>query len=96
MADQNLAKRLQARIVAYSALGIFAVGVIVSVAGILPLTMQLRQAQIKSLQVDLRKKTERIEDFVNRSKSSSLTRATRGKLRGIMEALPAAKSTPPR
>jgi PAS domain S-box-containing protein len=86
MADQNLAKRLRARIVAYSALGIFAVGTIVALAGILPLAMQLRQAQIKSLQVDLRKKTERIQDFVTRSKASSLTRATRGKLRDAMEA----------
>jgi PAS domain S-box-containing protein len=85
MADQNLAKRLQARIVAYSALGIFAVGIIVAVAGILPLAIQLRQAQIKSLQVDLRKKTERIEDFVTRLKASSMTRASRGRLRETME-----------
>jgi len=87
MADQNLAKRLQARIVAYSALGIFAVGTIVALAGILPLALQLREAQIKSLRDDLlRHKIERVEDFITRAKESSMNRATRGKLREHLDA----------
>jgi PAS domain S-box-containing protein len=86
MADQKLAKRMQARIVACSALGIFAVGTIVALVGILPLAMQLREAEIKSLQVDLRKRTENAEDFLTRAKSASQSRSTRGPLRESMEA----------
>ena len=86
MADQKLAKRMQARIVACSALGILAVGTIVALVGILPLAMQLREAEIKSLQVDLRKRTERTEDYLSRARAASQTRSSRGRMRDAMGA----------
>lgn len=86
MADQNLAQTLQKRIVTYAALGMLAVGGIAALAGILPLTAQLRKAQEKNLQVDLRRQTRAVEAYIARAKSSPATRLARGGLRDSMEA----------
>src|SRR6188474_2581088 len=86
MAEQNLAKKLQQRIVVYSALGMLAVGVIAALAGILPLATQLRRAQEKNLQVDLRRQTRAVENYVARARNSPILRLNRGKLRESLEA----------
>lgn len=81
MADPGLAKSLQQRIVVYSALGMFAVGCIVALAGILPLSIQLRRAQEKNLMVDLRRQTRATEQFINRARNAAALRINRGRLR---------------
>ena len=47
MADQNFTKNLQKRIVMYSADGMLLMGFVVALAGILPLSSQLRRAEQK-------------------------------------------------
>jgi len=86
MAQRNFAKTLQQRIVVYSALGMLAVGVIAAFAGILPLATQLRRAQEKNLQVDLRRQTRAVENYVARARSSPILRLNRGKLRESLAA----------
>jgi PAS domain S-box-containing protein len=86
MADQSFAKSLQKRIVIYSAVGMLAVGLAVALAGILPLAVQLRQAQEKNLQVDLRRQTRAVEQYVTRARAASSFRFTRGRLREQLDA----------
>src|SRR5436190_3754277 len=84
--EENFAKTLQQRIVVYSAVGMLAVGGIAALAGILPLATQLRRAQEKNLQVDLRRQTRAVENYVARARSSPILRLNRGKLRESLEA----------
>ncbi len=86
MARQNFAKTLQQRIVVYSAVGMLAVGGIATLAGIWPLATQLRRAQEKNLQVDLRRQTRAVETYVGRARSSPILRLNRGKLRESLAA----------
>jgi PAS domain S-box-containing protein len=88
MADQHFAKKLQKRIVVYSALGMLAVGGMAALAGILPLATQLRRAQEKNLQVDLRRQTRAVENYVARARNSPVLRVNlnRGRLRETLEA----------
>ncbi len=86
MADQSFAKSLQKRIVIYSAVGMLGVGLAVALAGILPLAVQLRNAQEKNLLVDLRRQTRAVEQFVTRARSASSFRFTRGRLREQIDA----------
>lgn len=85
MADPGLAQSLQKRIVVYSALGMLAVGCLVALAGILPLSLQLRRAQEKNLMVDLRRQTRAAEQFIGRARNASALRFTRGRLREQLE-----------
>jgi PAS domain S-box-containing protein len=77
MPSQNLATKLQQRIILFSALGILGTGVIVSVAGLMPLVSQLRDAQTRGLQVDLRAQTKKIEDYVSAARLSATLRGPR-------------------
>ena len=86
MADQPLVKRIQTRIVIYAALGMLAVGGIASLVGILPLANQLREAQEKNLQIDLRRQTRAVESYVARARNASMIRLNRGNLRDSMVA----------
>ena len=86
MADQALVKRIQTRIVVYAAVGMLAVGAIASLVGILPLAKQLRAAQEKNLQIDLRRQTRAVESYVARARNSSMIRLNRGTLRESMTA----------
>jgi PAS domain S-box-containing protein len=86
MADQPLVKRIQTRIVIYAAVGMLAVGGIASLVGILPLAAQLRKAQEKNLQIDLRRQTRAVESYVARARNASMLRLNRGNLREGMAA----------
>src|SRR5689334_17317408 len=84
MAAQNLASKLQQRIILYSALGILATGVIVGLAGLMPLVMQLRDAQTRGLQLDLKSQVKKAEEFVAAAKLSPLLRNSRVRIRDEM------------
>ena len=86
MADQPPVKSIQTRIVIYAAVGMLAVGGIASLVGILPLAGQLRTAQEKNLQIDLRRQTRAVESYVARARNSSMIRLNRGNLRESMAA----------
>lgn len=81
MAAQNLASKLQQRIILYSALGILTTGVMVGLAGLMPLVMQLREAQTRGLQLDVRSQIKKVEEFVTAAKTSSLIRNSRVPIR---------------
>ncbi|HEX6909777.1 MAG TPA: hypothetical protein VF142_05270, partial [Longimicrobium sp.] len=93
MADPGLAQSLQKRIVVYSAVGMLTVGCIVALAGILPLSIQLRRAQEKNLMVDLRRQTRAAEQFIARALNAASFRFTRGRLREELDGLAAGKLT---
>src|SRR4030095_7170937 len=76
MAAQNLAAKLQKRIILYSALGILATGVIVGLAGLMPLVVQLRDAQTRGLQIDLRAQTKKVEEFIAAARLSATLRGS--------------------
>ena len=89
MADQALVKRIQTRIVVYAAVGMIAVGGIASLVGILPLAAQLRKAQEKNLQIDLRRQTRAVDSYVARARNASMIRLNRGNLRENLAAFEA-------
>ena len=93
MADQALVKRIQTRIVVYAAVGMLAVGGIASLVGIMPLAAQLRKAQEKNLQIDLRRQTRAVESYVARARNASMIRLNRGNLRESMAAYEAGQIT---
>jgi len=66
MPDAPVSKRLQTTIIAYSALGMFVVGVAVGLVGVLPLAKELREAQKSNLLFDLQKRTIAIEQSLTR------------------------------
>ena len=71
MPDANISKRLQQTIVVYSAVGMLVVGVAVGLAGVLPMTLRLREAQKRNLLVDLQRQTVAVEQFLSRVRSSA-------------------------
>src|SRR5262245_4934053 len=81
MADQSFAKKLQKRIVVYSAAGMMLVGCVVALSGIVPLSVELREAQVKNLNVYLRRQTRATEQYVVRARTASTFRFARGRLR---------------
>ena len=81
MADQSFAKKLQKRIVVYSAAGMILVGFVVALSGIVPLSMELRDAQEKNLNIYLRRQTRATEQYVVRAQTASTFRFARGRLR---------------
>src|SRR5262245_28157439 len=86
MSDASVSKRLQKTIVVYSALGMFAVGVVVGLVGVLPLAQRLREAQRRNLLVDLQKQTFAVEQLVSRARNSGAAMAARSRIREKMEA----------
>src|SRR6185436_9849884 len=87
MADQSFAKKLQKRIVMYSAGGMLVVGFVVALSGILPLASQLRRAEQKNLEVDQRRQMHATQQFLVRARSSSSLRFARGRVRELVDAL---------
>ena len=81
MADQSFAKKLQKRIVAYSAAGMILVGCVVALSGIVPLSVELREAQQKNLNVYLRRQSRATEQYVVRARTASTFRFARGRMR---------------
>src|SRR6266540_333014 len=81
MADQSFAKKLQKRIVVYSAAGMILVGCVVALSGIVPLSVELREAQQKNLNVYLRRQTRATEQYVVRAQTASTFRFARGRMR---------------
>ena len=82
MAAQTLAAQLQKRIILFSALGILATGVIVGLAGLMPLVLQLRDAQTRGLQIDLRAQTKKVEEFIAAARLSATLRGSGIQIRG--------------
>ena len=84
MPDTHDSKRLQKTIIAYSAMGMFVVGLAVGLAGVLPLTQQLRDARRSILLVDLQRQTLAVERFINRVRGGMLLAAGRTRTREKM------------
>ncbi|HXI50311.1 MAG TPA: ATP-binding protein [Candidatus Saccharimonadales bacterium] len=86
MTDANVSKRLQKTIVLYSAVGLFVVGAIVALVGVLPLAMKLREAHQRNLLVDLQRQSLAAEQFLGRVSRSTSGTANRTQVRERMEA----------
>ena len=87
MADQSFAKKLQKRIVMYSAGGMLVVGFVVALAGILPLSSQLRRAEQKNLEVDQRRQMHAAQQYLVRARSASSLRSARDRMREQIDVL---------
>ena len=86
MPDAPVSKRLQTTIIAYSALGMFVVGVAVGLVGVLPLAQGLRDAQKNDLLFDLQKRTVAAEQALTRLRSTALAAGGRTKTRESLDA----------
>lgn len=86
MAAPNLAAQLQKRIILYSALGILVTGLLVGLAGIMPLVMQLRDAQVQRLQSLWQSQSRKVEEFVAQAKQSAAGRGPRQQVREMLAA----------
>ncbi len=86
MPAQNLASKLQQRIILYSALGILATGVVVGLAGLMPLVLQLRESQTRGVQLDLRMQIQKVNEFVAAAKQSPILRNSRIPIRDDLAA----------
>jgi PAS domain S-box-containing protein len=86
MPDAPVSKRLQKTIIAYSALGMFVVGGVVGLVGVLPLARDLREAQKQNLLFDLQKRTLAAEQALTRLRSTALAAGGRTKLREALGA----------
>ena len=85
MPDPNLAKRLHSRIIAFSALGMLAVGIAVALAGILPMSARLKSAQEKNLLFEWQRRTAGVEQYITRAISSARFAGNRGRAREQFE-----------
>jgi PAS domain S-box-containing protein len=86
MPDQNQARQLHNRIIAFSAAGMLAVGVAVALAGIMPLSTGIRAAQEKNLLFDWQRRSSAVELYINRAISSAGSLGNRHRARDQMEA----------
>jgi PAS domain S-box-containing protein len=86
MPDTSVSKRLQTTIIAYSALGMFLVGLAVGLVGVLPLAQRLREAQQRNLLIDLQKQTVAVEQALTRIRASNLVGGGRTKTRESLDA----------
>jgi PAS domain S-box-containing protein len=86
MPNAPVSKRLQTTIIAYSALGMFVVGVTVGLVGVLPLATRLREAQKSSLLVDLQKRTVVIEQSLTRIRGTATAGGGRTDTRRSLDA----------
>jgi PAS domain S-box-containing protein len=93
MAAPNLAAQLQKRIILYSALGILVTGLLVGLAGIMPLVMQLRDAQVQRLQSLWQSQNRKVEEFVAQAKQSAAGRGPRQQVREMLAAYAANRIT---
>jgi PAS domain S-box-containing protein len=81
MPDAHISKRLQKTIVAYSALGMFVVGLAVGLVGVLPLAKDLRDAQKRDLLYDLQKRTVAAEQALSRLRNTAVVAGGRTDIR---------------
>lgn len=86
MAEKTRALSLRRSIVALSAIGIFLVGVIVSVASIWPLYNYIKKEQERSLLLALNTKTAVVEEYLARAKDISQQISCRTEARKSLEA----------
>ena len=86
MPDAPISKRLQKTIIAYSALGMFVVSVVVGLVGVLPLTERLREAQKRDLMVDLQKRTVATEIALGHIRNTAIVGGGRTKTRESLDA----------
>src|SRR5882672_1473189 len=86
MPDAPVSKRLQTTIIAYSALGMFVVSVVVALVGVLPLTERLREAQKRDLMVDLQKRAVAAEFALTHIRSTAIIGGGRTKTRESLDA----------
>ena len=86
MPDAPISKRLQKTIIAYSALGMFVVSVVVGLVGVLPLTERLREAQKRDLMVDLQKRTVAAEIALGHIRNTAIIGGGRTKTRESLDA----------
>src|SRR5881394_3656398 len=86
MTDANVSKRLEKTIVLYSAVGLFVVGAIVALVGVLPLARKLREAHQRNLLVDLQRQSLAVEQFLGRVSRGASGTANRTQVRERMEA----------
>jgi PAS domain S-box-containing protein len=86
MPDAPVSKRLQKTIIAYSALGMFVVGVAVGLVGVLPLAKDLREAQKQNLLFDLQKRIVAAEQALNRLRGTVTAGSGRTKIRESLDA----------
>ena len=86
MPDAPISKRLQTTIIAYSALGMFVVSVVVGLVGVLPLTERLREAQKRDLMVDLQKRTIAAEIALGHIRNTAIIGGGRTRTRESLDA----------
>jgi len=87
MAEANLAKRLQKRILVYSALGIFGIGAVLSLVGTVPLYWQLTEQREQDLILAATTRASTVEQFLSRCTEVSLQITSRTKAREKLEEL---------
>jgi hypothetical protein len=85
MPDAPVSKRLQKTIIAYSALGMFVVGVAVGLVGVLPLAQGLRDAQKTNLLVDLQKRIVTAEQALRVLRGTANAGGGRTKIRESLD-----------
>ncbi|MEB3281642.1 MAG: ATP-binding protein [Lyngbya sp.] len=79
-------KQLQRLLIFYSAVGIFAISVLVAILSIFPLYQQLRKNEERNLQSALRTRTLAVEEFLSRAKDITAQIASRTQAKRELEA----------
>ncbi len=82
----SLTKRLQRRLVSYSALGIFGIGIVVAAASFIPLLDQLKQDREENLLHMAETKAIAIEQFLLRTQETAMQVTSRTRIRQELEA----------
>jgi len=85
MAEANLAKRLQRRILIYSAVGIFCIGAVLSLLGTVPLYWQLTEQREQDLVLAATTRAATVEQFLFRCTDVALQITSRTKAREKLE-----------
>lgn len=93
MASGNLTKTLQRSIIIYSAIGIFAVAVIVALVGILPLYNYLKEEEERNLLLALNAKTSAVEEYLARVRDLAMQITSRTRAREKLQEYNAGKIT---
>jgi PAS domain S-box-containing protein len=83
---QNQTKRLQKSIILASAIGIFTVGVIVALAGMIPLYEYLKEEEKRNIVLALNAKTVAVEEYLARVKDVAMQISSRTKAREALDA----------
>ena len=86
MADKSMSERLQNSIIAYSALGILTIGVIVAFVSIRPLFNRLKKEQDRNLLFALETRTMAVEEYLLRAKNVALQVTSRTGIREYLDA----------